>query len=69
MATLRERKNYREAIMKICRRPQTANASLAQLRNDLHMPEQDLAAACAYLAGDGLITVGWTQETHPHWSR
>ncbi|AYV25304.1 hypothetical protein EES41_00990 [Streptomyces sp. ADI95-16] len=29
----------------------------AQLRRDLHVSEQDLAAACTYLAGEGLITV------------
>ncbi|MFC9916655.1 hypothetical protein [Streptomyces sp. NPDC059862] len=69
MATLRERKNYREAIMKTLYETTEGNRLLgvtgAKLRDDLHMSEQDLAAACAYLAGEGLITVDWAQGNTP----
>jgi len=37
----------------------------ARLRDDLQVPEQDLAAACAYLVGEGLITVDWAQGNTP----
>ncbi|MFK0197766.1 hypothetical protein [Streptomyces lavendulae] len=37
----------------------------AQLRSDLRIPEQDLAAACTYLAGEGLITVDWEPGNTP----
>ncbi|MFF3464903.1 hypothetical protein ACWCQN_12555 [Streptomyces sp. NPDC001984] len=36
----------------------------AKLR-DLQIPEQDLAAACAYLMGEELITVDWAQGNTP----
>lgn len=37
----------------------------ARLRDDLQVPEQDLAAACAYLVGEELITVDWVQGNTP----
>lgn len=69
MATLRERKNYREAIMKALYEAVEGNRLLgitgAKLRDELQVPEQDLAAACAYLAGEGLITVDWARGNTP----
>lgn len=69
MATLRERKNYRQAIMKMLYEATEGNRLLgvtgARLRDDLQVPEQDLAAACAYLVGEELITVDWTQGNTP----
>ncbi|MGW0772942.1 hypothetical protein ACWD01_04660 [Streptomyces sp. NPDC002835] len=69
MATLHERKSYREAVMQTLYEATEGNRLLgvtgAKLRDDLHMPEQDLAAACAYLAGEGLVTVDWAQENTP----
>lgn len=37
----------------------------ARLRDDLQVPEQDLAAACAYLVGEELIAVDWAQGNTP----
>ncbi|SDN32430.1 hypothetical protein [Streptomyces wuyuanensis] len=69
MATLHERKNHREAIMKTLYEAAEGNRLLGvtgtKLRDDLRMPEQDLAAACAYLAGEGLITVDWARGNTP----
>lgn len=69
MATLRERKNYREAIMKTLYEATEGNRLLgvtgARLHDDLQVPEQDLAAACAYLVGEELITVDWAQGNTP----
>jgi hypothetical protein len=69
MATLHERKHYREAVMKTLYEATEGNRLLgvtgAKLRDDLQVPEQDLAAACAYLAGEGLIAVDWEQGNTP----
>ncbi|WP_329536280.1 hypothetical protein OG568_06745 [Streptomyces sp. NBC_01450] len=69
MATLHERKSYREAIMKMLYEATEGNRLLgitgARLRDDLQVPEQDLAAACAYLEGEELITVDWAQGNTP----
>ncbi|MFI6490363.1 hypothetical protein [Streptomyces sp. NPDC050564] len=69
MATLHERKHYREAIMKALYEATEGNRLLgvtgAKLHDDLQVPEQDLAAACAYLVGEGLITVDWAQGNTP----
>ncbi|MET9430870.1 hypothetical protein [Streptomyces sp. NPDC003036] len=69
MATLRERKNYRDAIMKALYQATEGNRLLGitgtKLRDDLRVPEQDLAAACAYLAGEGLIAVDWERGNTP----
>jgi hypothetical protein len=68
MATLHERKSYREAIMKTLHEATEGNRLLgvtgAKLR-DLQIPEQDLAAACTYLMGEELITVDWAQGNTP----
>ena len=40
----------------------------AKLRDDLHVSEQDLAAASAYLAGEGLISIDGARDIHPRWS-
>ncbi|MFB7133197.1 hypothetical protein ACFCZY_16315 [Streptomyces sp. NPDC056237] len=69
MATLHERKHYREAIMKALYETTEGNRFIgvtgAQLRDDLRIPEQDLAAACAYLVGEGLVTVDWARGDTP----
>ncbi|MGW1884547.1 hypothetical protein [Streptomyces sp. NPDC001970] len=69
MATLHERKQYREAIMKTLYEATEGNRLLgvtgAKLHDDLQVPEQDLAAACAYLVGEGLIAVDWAQGNTP----
>ncbi|MCX4776607.1 hypothetical protein [Streptomyces sp. NBC_01264] len=63
MATPHERKTYRDQVLRVLYEAVEDNRLLgvtgAQLRQDLHVPEQDLAAACTYLAGEGLITVDW----------
>ncbi|MFJ6479889.1 MULTISPECIES: hypothetical protein [unclassified Streptomyces] len=69
MATLRERKTYRDQVLRVLYEAVEGNRLLgitgAQLRRDLHVPEQDLAAACTYLAGEGLITVDWDPGNTP----
>ncbi|MFD9339575.1 hypothetical protein ACFWBF_35125 [Streptomyces sp. NPDC060028] len=48
MATLRERKTYRERVLRVLSEAFEGNRLLGitgQLRRDLHVPEQDLAAA------------------------
>jgi hypothetical protein len=69
MATLHERKNYREAIMKTLYDATEGNRLLGvtgvKLRHELRIPDQDLAAACTYLAGEGLITVDWARGNAP----
>jgi hypothetical protein len=69
MATLHERKNYRATIMKALYEATEGNRLLGvtgeKLRDDLRIPEQDLAAACAYLVGEGFMTVDWTEGNTP----
>jgi hypothetical protein len=69
MATLHERQHYREAIMKSLYEAIEGNHLLgvtgAQLREDLAMPDEDLAAACTYLAAEGLIQVHWARGNTP----
>ncbi|MFJ9416970.1 hypothetical protein ACIRPT_22640 [Streptomyces sp. NPDC101227] len=68
MTTLHERKNYRAAIMQALYDAAEDNrpgATGAGLHDDLHMPEQDLAAACSYLVGEGLVEVDWTTRNTP----
>ncbi|MET8247368.1 hypothetical protein ABZV31_24875 [Streptomyces sp. NPDC005202] len=69
MATLHERKQYREAIMKTLYEAMEGNRLLgltgAKLRDGLAVPEEDLAAAYTYLAGEGLIVVDWTRGNTP----
>ena len=68
MATLHERKNYRTAVLKALYQATGENrpgATGARLRDDLRLPEQDLAAACTYLVGEGLVEVDWTTHHTP----
>ncbi|MEV5005721.1 hypothetical protein ACIQFZ_34125 [Streptomyces sp. NPDC093064] len=68
MTTLRERKAYRKAVLRSlygaveCNRPDVSGATL---RDELHVPDEDLTAACAFLVGEGLITVEWTSHNTP----
>ncbi len=69
MATLRERKAYREKVMQALYEATEGNRLLgvtgAKLHDTLGVPEEDLAAACTYLVGEGLITVDWTSGNTP----
>ncbi|GLW16838.1 hypothetical protein ACFXN2_13620 [Streptomyces kronopolitis] len=68
MATLHERKNYRAAVLKALYRATAENrpgTPGSRLRDDLGLPEQDLAAACTYLVGEGLVEVDWTTHRTP----
>ncbi|MEU6098714.1 hypothetical protein [Streptomyces sp. NPDC047079] len=68
MTTLRKRKTYRAAVLRSLygaverNRPEVSGAAL---RDELRLPDEDLSAACAYLAGEGLITVEWTSHRSP----
>ncbi|MFF4764174.1 hypothetical protein [Streptomyces sp. NPDC001292] len=68
MTTLRERKSNRKAVLKSLyeaverNRPEVSGAAL---RDELRLPDEDLSAACAYLADDGLISVDWTSHRTP----
>jgi len=68
MTTLRERKSYRQAVLRYLygaverNRPE---ASGSALRAELGLPDEDLSAACAYLADEGLISVDWTSHRTP----
>lgn len=69
MAILRDRKTYRERIMQALYRAAEGNRLLgvdgAKLRTDLGIPEQDMAAACMYLAGEGWVVVDWGRGNTP----
>ncbi|MFF1393225.1 hypothetical protein ACFVZD_05305 [Streptomyces sp. NPDC058287] len=69
MATLRERQVYRDRVLTALYEATEGNRFLGvpgrTLRNDLRIPEEDLAAACTYLAGEGLITVDWESGNTP----
>ncbi|MFJ3310587.1 hypothetical protein ACIPSA_48050 [Streptomyces sp. NPDC086549] len=68
MTKLRERKNNREAVLRSLygavelNRPEVSGAAL---RAELGLPDEDLSAACAYLADEGLISVDWTSHRTP----
>jgi hypothetical protein len=68
MTTLRDRKTYRNAILRCLygaverNRPEVSGAVL---REQLRLPDDDLSAACAYLVDEGLITVDWTSHRTP----
>ncbi|MFI1165065.1 hypothetical protein ACH4UM_15975 [Streptomyces sp. NPDC020801] len=68
MTTLRERKTNRKAVLRSLygaverNRPEVSGTAL---RDELGMPDEDLSAACAYLADDGLISVDWTSHGTP----
>ncbi|MFE9472598.1 hypothetical protein [Streptomyces griseofuscus] len=69
MAILRDRKTYRERIMQALYQAAEGNRLLgvdgAQLRTDLGIPEQDMAAACMYLADEGWVVVDWGRGNTP----
>ncbi|MEU5611337.1 hypothetical protein ACI2L4_06800 [Streptomyces sparsogenes] len=69
MAVLRERKGYREKIMRALYQAAEGNRLLgvdgAKLRDDLGIPEEDLAAACTYLADEGWVVVDWGRGNTP----
>ncbi|WP_405553947.1 hypothetical protein [Streptomyces sp. NBC_01171] len=69
MATLHEREHNREAIMKALYEAVEGNRLLGltgeQMREDLAMPEEDLAAACTYLAAEELVQVEWARGNTP----
>ncbi|MFE9168309.1 hypothetical protein ACFYNZ_02085 [Streptomyces kebangsaanensis] len=69
MAILRERKMRREKIMRALYQASEGNRLLgvdgAKLRNDLGISEQDLAAACTYLASEGRVVVDWRRGDTP----
>ncbi|MCT4352182.1 hypothetical protein M5362_03430 [Streptomyces sp. Je 1-79] len=69
MATLHERQAYRERVLAALYEATEGNRLLGvpgqKLRNDLRIPEEDLAAACTYLAGEGLVTVDWEPGNTP----
>lgn len=68
MTKLRERKNNREAVLRSLygaaelNRPEVSGSAL---RAELGLPDEDLSAACAYLADEGLISVDWTSHRTP----
>jgi hypothetical protein len=69
MATLGERKTYREKIMRALYEAAEGNRLLgvdgAKLRDDLGIPAQDMAAACTYLEGEGWVVVDWARGNTP----
>ncbi|MFF7751913.1 hypothetical protein ACFZCP_22265 [Streptomyces sp. NPDC007971] len=68
MTKLRERKNNREAVLRSLygavafNRPEVSGSAL---HAELGLPDEDLSAACAYLADEGLISVDWTSHRTP----
>lgn len=69
MATLRERKIHRKAVLQAVydasQGRRVPGVPGAKLREALHVPDQELADACAYLSDEGLITVDWTTHETP----
>ncbi|MFF5537254.1 hypothetical protein ACFY71_33140 [Streptomyces cinerochromogenes] len=68
MTKLRERKNNRTAVLRSLYRAVERNRPEiigTELRSELGMPDEDLSAACAYLADEGLISVDWTSHHTP----
>ncbi|MER5915428.1 hypothetical protein ABT124_34570 [Streptomyces sp. NPDC001982] len=68
MTKLHERKNNREAVLRSLygaaelNRPEVSGSAL---RAELGLPDEDLSAACVYLADEGLINVDWTSHRTP----
>ncbi|MER6383915.1 hypothetical protein [Streptomyces sp. NPDC001250] len=68
MTKLRERKNNRKAVLESLygavehNRPEVSGSVL---RAELDLPDEDLSAACVYLADEGLIDVEWTSHRTP----
>jgi hypothetical protein len=68
MTTLRDRKTYRNAVLHCLYGAMESNrpeVNGTTLREQLRVPDDDLSAACAYLADEGLITVEWTSHRTP----
>ncbi|WP_306184803.1 MULTISPECIES: hypothetical protein [unclassified Streptomyces] len=68
MTTLRQRKTNRKAVLRSLYEAVAHNrpeVSGAVLRDELGLPDEDLSAACTYLADDGLISVDWTSHRTP----
>ncbi|MEV6113601.1 hypothetical protein AB0L59_14060 [Streptomyces sp. NPDC052109] len=68
MTKLRERKNNRNAVLRSLYgavEHNRAEVSGSALRTELGLPDEDLTAACAYLADEGLISVEWTSHRTP----
>jgi hypothetical protein len=69
MASLAERKAYREKIMQALYGATEGNRFLGiagtRLRDDLGIPDEDMAAACTYLEGEGLVTADWVAGNTP----
>jgi hypothetical protein len=73
MATLSERKNYREAVLKALYEATEGNRLLGisgtKLRSELQILQQDLPPpALIWQARDSSRSTG-SRETHPRWSR
>jgi hypothetical protein len=69
VASLAERKSYRKKIMR-ARYEGTAGNRLVgitgtRLRDDLGIPDEDMAAACTYLESERLVTSDWTTGNPP----
>ncbi|WBO64941.1 hypothetical protein [Streptomyces camelliae] len=68
MTKLRERKNNRKAVLESLygavehNRPEVSGSVP---RAELDLPDEDLSAACVYLADEGLINVEWTSHRAP----
>ncbi|MFJ8545308.1 hypothetical protein ACIRFH_25450 [Streptomyces sp. NPDC093586] len=68
MTRLHERKNNRKAVLRVLYGAVERNhpeVSGAALRGEVGLPDEDLSAACAYLADEGLISVDWTSHRTP----
>lgn len=68
MTKLRERKSNRKAVLRSLYRAVEHNrreVNGSALRAELGLPDEDLSAACAYLAEEGLISVDWTSHRTP----
>ncbi|MGW2644134.1 hypothetical protein ACWC2T_04270 [Streptomyces sp. NPDC001393] len=68
MTKLRERRKNRKAVLESLYRAFEHNrpeVSGSVLRAELDLPEEDLSAACVYLADEGLINVEWTSHRTP----
>jgi hypothetical protein len=68
MTKLHERKHNRELVLRSLyeaaelNRPEVSGSAL---RTELGLPDEDLFAACAFLADEGLISVDWTSHQTP----
>ncbi|MEV5343977.1 hypothetical protein AB0K93_36780 [Streptomyces sp. NPDC052676] len=68
MTKLRERKHNRKAVLRVLYGAVERNrlqVNGAALQAELGLPDEDLSAACEYLADEGLISVDWTSHRTP----